>query len=235
MLEFITKYFNFISYGFELFAMITALFSIRKYRGTSTIIFVYYIIYVVFVEAIGATFFYYRSFLVTRFLINIGFNSTAWYNLFWMFGSILFMMYYIYNLLNNKKTKIILKAISVLFVLIILGHFFIYPQVFFKEHHAIYQLSGALVMLICVALYLLEFIKSDVISKAFNTFSFYALSALLIWWLLVTPILLFDVYNTDSDWDFVYLKRRVFVFANIFMYTCFAIGLIVSKPKYKNE
>ncbi|MCB0447396.1 MAG: hypothetical protein KDD03_07775 [Gelidibacter sp.] len=106
---------------------------------------------------------------------------------------------------------------------------------FLKTHASFYQLSGALATIFCIALYFIQLLKSDAIVVMFTTFGFYASVGLFVWWLIVTPVLFFDVYNTTSDWDFANLKRRIFLFANIFMYTCFSVGLIISKPQLKND
>ena len=233
MLKFLTDNFSFIVYGFEIAAMLVGILCYKKFNGTTTQIFIYYLMYVAFVDCFGATFFYLKEFPITSFLISNDVKSVAWYNFFWFFGSIVFVLYYIYRVLKIKKNKRFLQLITVLFIIIILGHFIINPEVFFKQHHSLYQLLGAFSILISVSVYFIEFISGDEITKAFKSFSFYALSALFIWWIIVTPILLFDAYNTAADWDFANLKRRIFLFANIFMYSCFIIGLIMSKPELK--
>ncbi|WP_161804990.1 hypothetical protein [Lacinutrix mariniflava] len=126
-------------------------------------------------------------------------------------------------------------VLVIIFSVLILGHLFMHPLIFFRENHSFYQLSGAFTLLIACSIYFIELINSEAINNAFKTYSFYALSGVILWWIIITPILFFDAYNTVSDWDFVNLKRRIFVFANIFMYSCFAIGLIVSKPHFKND
>lgn len=214
--------------------MLIGIFCLNKYKETTTIIFICFLIYVVFVDYTGATYFYNINFTLTSFLVDKGFNSKAWYNLFWYFGSVIFVLFYIYNVLQSRRHKMIIFILMLVFALLILGHFLLYPKVFFGEHHALYQLAGAFSLLIACSVYFIELVNSESINYTFKTFSFYALIAVLIWWLIVTPILFFESYNTESDWDFANLKRRIFVFANIFMYSCFAIGLLVSKPQ-KNE
>ena len=235
MLKFITENFSFISYGFEFLALLVGLLCYKKYKGTSTIIFIYFTLFVVFVDYSGATYFYNISFPLTTFLKEIGFNSYAWYNLFWFYGSVVFVLYYIYVILKLQRNKRILITIFLIFTILTLGYYSMYPKLFFNIHSSFIQLLVAFTLLIASAIYFVEFINSESIINALKTFSFYALTAVLIWWLIVTPILLFDAYNSELDWDFANLKRRIFVFANIFMYSCFAIGLIVSKPYFKND
>jgi hypothetical protein len=110
-----------------------------------------------------------------------------------------------------------------------LGHFILYFDVFMNTHPKLYQFLGLLATFICIALYFIEFLQSDSILNIFKTFGFYASIGLFLWWLIITPVIFFDFYNTVSDWNFVNLKSLIFLFANIFMYTCFTVGLIVSK------
>jgi len=77
-------------------------------------------------------------------------------------------------------------------------------------------------------------LKSDDLLNLSKSFAVYATFGLFLWWLITTPIIFYETYNTTADWDFANLKRRVFLFANIFMYTCFVLGLIASKPQ-KNK
>ncbi len=235
MFEFITEYFNYIANGFELFAALTAVICYKTYKNTSTRYFIYFLCYIVFVETVGIGFFYFSEFPVIAFLRDFGLRSVIWYNIFWMFGSVLFVMYYFHSLMKPKLYKTTIKIAVLVFMVAMLGHFCIYPDMFLKTHASFYQLSGALATIFCIALYFIQLLKSDAIVVMFTTFGFYASVGLFVWWLIVTPVLFFDVYNTTSDWDFANLKRRIFLFANIFMYTCFSVGLIISKPQLKND
>lgn len=235
MLDFLTQYFYLITYGFEIIAAITGIVCFNKFKLTPVKYFIYFLVYVVFVELMGAMFIFYKDFLVIRFLRSLGLRTTSWFNLFWMFGSILFIYFYFFNQLKSKRGKQVIKLASGLFIILMLGHFIVFSNLFFTVHSPFYQLFGAVSTFICIALYLTEFIKSESILNLFRTFGFYASISLLIWWLIITPVLFYDTYNTSLDMDFVFLKRRIFLFANIFMYTCFTIGLIVSKPELKND
>ena len=139
--------------------MLTGLFCLKKYKGTTTRIFIFFLIYVVFIDFTGATYFYKIKFLPTEYLGDVGFNSKAWYNLFWLFGSILFVLYYIYHVLQRKGNKRIIIVLVSIFTALMLGHFFISPQVFFKEHHSFYQLTGAFSLLIGCSIYFIELIN----------------------------------------------------------------------------
>lgn len=232
MLKFLTEYFNFISNGIELVAALTGILCFRKYKSTTTKYFIYFLFYIVFVEAVGVGFYYFKTSPIISFLRSFGIKSVAWFNLFWMFGSVLFVMCYFHSLLKLKSYKILIKITALVFSMLMLGHFYMYPELFLKTHAPFYLLMGAFATSICVVLYFVELLKSDAIIDMFATFGFYASVGLLVWWLIISPVFFYDIYNTTSDWDYVNLKRLIFLFANIFMYTCFSVGLIVSKAKY---
>ena len=91
---------------------------------------------------------------------------------------------------------------------------------------------GACSLLICLTLYFIELLQSSLVLDFKRLLSFYVSIAIFTWWLIITPLVFFEIYNTIEDYDYANLKRLIFLFANVFMYTCFTIGLIVSKPKY---
>ena len=235
MLDFLTSYFNFIVYGFEIFAALVGLYFLNKTKTRCTKIFVFYLLYVVFVEFVGTCLIYFKSTTIFSFLISLGILSTGWYNLFWMYGSVIFVLFYYHTLFTNLRFKLFLKIMAILFSIVMISHFIVFPDIFLTNRTPLYQISGLIITLICVTLYFIEFLNGEKILMVFQTFSFYATLGLFVWWLIVTPVIFFENYNTEADWDFANLKRRIFLFANIFMYTCFVTGFIMSKPKSNHE
>ena len=231
MVDFLTSNFNFIIYGFELLAAIVGVLCYKKFKDTATLYFIYFLIYVFFVELIGASLIYFNTFPPIKMIRSIGIRSMNWYNLFWFFGSIVFVLFYFHSLIKLILYKHIIKGVGVVFSIIMIGHFIINNEVFMNSHPKIYQLLGLIATFICISLYFIEFLKSDSILQIFNTFGFYASLGLFLWWLIITPVIFFDNYNTIADWDFVNLKRRIFLFANIFMYSTFIFALLWCKPQ----
>ncbi len=231
MLDFLIDNFNFITYGFEFIAVLTGLIFFKRYKKTTVKIFIIFLVYTIFVEFMGAFLVYFRTFSVIRLIRSLGFSVNIWFNIFWLFGSILFVSYYYHSLLKQKRHQIVVRILVVLFSVLMFLHITIYPQLFIKTHPPFYLISGLIVTSSSITLYFIELLKGDAILNILRTFGFYVSSGLLVWWLVITPVLFFDLYNTSADWDFANLKRFIFLFANIFMYSCFTIGLIVSNPK----
>lgn len=231
MIEFLAKNFNFITYGLEFLAALTGIICLKNYINSSTKYFIFFLIYIFIIEVLGASLVYYPDFYPVYLIRRIGFQMTNWYNIFWFFGSIVFVLYYFYSLLQLKQNKFIIKIVGILFSLIMLGHFIIYFDVFMSSHPKLYQFLGLLATFISIALYFIEFLKSDSMLNIFKTFGFYASIGLFLWWLIITPVIFFDFYNTEADWHFVNLKRLIFLFANAFMYSTFTFALMYCKPE----
>ena len=81
----------------------------------------------------------------------------------------------------------------------------------------------------------MEILLSDTILVFYKSINFYISVAILIWWLIITPIVFFEKYNTTSDWDYVFLKWQIKLFANICMYLTFTFALIFCKPENKTN
>lgn len=231
VLKYLTENFNFITYGLEILAALVGVFSYKKYKNTNTKWFIYFLFYVVFVEYVGASLMYFRLHWVASFVHRFGIRSTSWYNLFWFFGSTLFLLVYYYKLLYNKLNKQLLLGLAIVFVIVFTSYTVFNFQDFLKSHPLIYSMLCASVIFLSVSLYFIDFIKRDAIVNAFSTFSFYVSIVFLIWWLIITPTLFFNSYNTENDWDFVNLKRRIFLFSNMFMYLTFTFALIWCRPQ----
>ncbi|XMO85951.1 hypothetical protein AAFN75_14270 [Algibacter sp. AS12] len=230
MIDFLTRNFNFITYALEFLAAFVGLLCIKKYRNTSTRYFIYFLFYIFFVEVIGAMLAYTPNFLPIQLLRKMGVRVYNWYNLLWLYGSIVFVVFYFHAILRRKKLKLVIRVVGVIFSIIMLSHFIFNFEVFLNSRSIFYQIAGLITTFVCIITYFIELTNSDSILNMFKIFSFYASVGLFLWWLIITPVLFFDTYNTESDWDFVNLKRLIFLFANIFMYSCFTLGLIISKP-----
>ena len=218
MLKYLTTHFNFVVYFFEVLAILTAIFTFKKFKNTKTKLFIYYLFYVGFVELGAAAITYFKSNILIEFLLKTGIKVIGWFNIFWLIGSVIFISIYYLNILKIRLFKLILTWLSISFTITSISYIFF----------------GAVVIFTSCVLYFLELLQLDNLIKLTDHFPFYASIALFLWWLVTSPLFFYEIYNNESDWDFVNLKRRVFLFANIFMYTCFAIGLILSKPQPKN-
>lgn len=234
MLKYLTTHFNFVVYFFEVLAILTAIFTFKKFKNTKTKLFIYYLFYVGFVELGAAAITYFKSNILIEFLLKTGIKVIGWFNIFWLIGSVIFISIYYLNILKIRLFKLILTWLSISFTITSISYLLFNLSDLNTAHPYLYIFFGAVVIFTSCVLYFLELLQLDNLIKLTDHFPFYASIALFLWWLVTSPLFFYEIYNNESDWDFVNLKRRVFLFANIFMYTCFAIGLILSKPQPKN-
>ena len=76
-----------------------------------------------------------------------------------------------------------------------------------------------------------KIINSQEILFFYKSINFYIAAVILIWWIITTPLMFYNMYFTSSDWTFVLLKREIILLANIFMYSSFTIALLWCKPQ----
>ena len=100
----------------------------------------------------------------------------------------------------------------------------------FKSAYTILYISQTVIILLCAIFYFLEVLEGDKILFISKSLYFYISFTIFFWWLITTPLIFFDKYYILEDKNYVILKTAIYIFANIFMYTTFSIGLIVSKP-----
>ncbi|MFV0571822.1 MAG: hypothetical protein ACK5M1_05245 [Xanthomarina gelatinilytica] len=232
MEEFLRQNYYSINILVEILATVTGLILYKRYKHTPTKYFIWFLVYIASCEFLGSYTRYSHKDGFLYFLEGTLFEYNYWWStLYWKIGAILFFTIYYYKILETDIFKKIIKAVgysflsfSSIFILLNLKDFFI-------RFFPIISVLGALVVFICVTLYLIEALKSDKLFFIYKSISFYITLAIFIWWLIITPLIFYDIYSSTSDWNFVFLKWQVYLFANIFMYGTFTIGLIVSKPE----
>ena len=90
---------------------------------------------------------------------------------------------------------------------------------------------GAFIILLCISFYFIEILNSDKVLNFYKSINFWISITLLIWWLVITPLVFYDIYFSAVDWNFIILKWQIYLMMNIFMYTSFTIALIWCKPE----
>jgi hypothetical protein len=154
-----------------------------------------------------------------------------WSTLFWKIGAIMFFSFYYNSILTNEKFKRIIKysgySFLVLSIIYILFNWDDYFIIFFP----IIDILGAVIVFLCTAFYFFETLSSEKILTFYKSINFYISAAIFIWWLIITPLVFYDIYNSHYDWNFIFLKWQIYLFANIVMYLTFTFALIFCKPE----
>lgn len=235
MLEFIGENYTLLNDSPIFIAALAGILCYKKYKKTKVRYFIYFLVYVFFVDFLGG---------YPKFLQDYGFlagfkelidgtvlqQNYWWFTLFWSVGSILFITFYYQNILETIKYKRLLKYVRVVFAVIALAYIFLNWNLFFTQGFPFIKVFGALVVYLCIALYFLELLSGESFLNYYKSVNFYISVALLVWWLVTTPVVFFDVYLHDKDMSYAITKALIFLSSNIFMYITFAVALIACKP-----
>lgn len=236
MNDFLIKYYSFITKGVILIAAITGFILYKKYKKTPIKYFILFIGYVVLVEFIA----YYPTLLIkyeslTSLKLIIDktvFRQNYWvYNLFWGIGSIIFFSVFYLKILKYKKYKLIVKSVLSIFLLSSILCIIFNWNDFFISSFPFFKISGTILILLYSVLFYIETLESEESTNIFKYVNFYICSILLIWWLVTGPVVFFEKYVFDADWDFIFLRWQIYLSANIFMYLGFALAFIFCKPE----
>lgn len=232
MEEFLLKNYSTIINLIEFVSAVTGVFYFKKYKGTAATFFVYYLIYIFLIEFVGKYSIYVQGNGFLSALKGTLFEYNYWFfNVFWYIGGPLFFGIYYQRVLENQTHKKVLKIITALFVVSSISIFILNFKNFFRMWFIPVEVMGAIVVLLAVVFYFFELLKSDKILYFYKSLNFYITASIFVFWLIITPLVFYNAYFSTSDWNFVFLRREIYLFANVFMYSVFTIGLIVSKSE----
>lgn len=232
MEEFITKNFNFITYFVEVLAATTGVLLHTRYKLTEAKYFIYYLVYIVLVEVLGSYSHYLNELNLQSLLEGTHFyDSVFWFTLFFDIGAIVFFSFYYYKILKTRLFKSVLKYGTYLFLVASIIDIMSNWQTFYDTFSSFIEILGACLIILCALFFFIELLQSENVLNFKKNVNFYITVAIFIWWMVITPLVFYNTYHSEADWDFVNLNRLIYLFANIFMYTTFTVGLIVSKPK----
>lgn len=221
---------------FEFIAAMVGLFCLRKFRKSPSKYFIYFLISVVIADFIGSYPYYidklewldpiYQLIKGTMFL-----EGNWWTTLFWSVGSALFYAFYFRKVLKHKRYRRTLGYASILLVFVSVISISLDWESFMLSSIISIELVSFGVIIMASSFYLIETINSEQILSFYKSLNFYIAVTILIWKLVTTPLLFYDMYLTSSDWAFVLLKWKIILFFNMFMYLTFSLALIACKPE----
>ncbi|KJD34223.1 membrane protein [Tamlana sedimentorum] len=233
MNEFLIKYYYIITFSVESLAAVTGLILYKKYKLTSAKYFIWFLCYLTICDTLA-----YYPLLIKHgylsFLRNTRFFSNFWWStLFWHIGAILFFTFYYRKILTYKTFKIVLKYAGYLF----LAFCFIYVSLNFEDYFVrffpVISVFGALIIFMCVMFYFIEMLQSNNILTFYKNLNFYITAISFIWWLIITATVFYEIYNSNNDWNFIFLRWQIYMFANAIMYFGFTFALIYCRPEAK--
>jgi len=232
MEQFLLQYKNAITFGVEFLAAITGIILYRKYKFTIGRYFIYFLIYLTICDTFGSYTLHIRNGGIFSFLEGTVFiRNYWWFTLCWKIGAIMFFSFYFQKILTNNAFKQILKYTTYAFFVFSMSYIVINWSDFFVRFFPAISVFGAIIVFMCSVFYFIEILKSDKILTFYNSLNFYISTGIFVWWLIITPLVFYDIYMTNRDWNFIFLRWQIYLFANIFMYSTFTFALIWCKPE----
>ncbi|MDN3667121.1 hypothetical protein ACFFU1_07210 [Algibacter miyuki] len=232
MEEFLFAYKNTISYFLENMAAVTGLILFKKYKHTNAKYFIYFLVYLAVCDFLAGYTRYIRNDGPLSFLEDTVFRKNYWWStLFWKIGAIVFFTFYFNKILKTPIFKTIIKAVGISFVLFSVSYIALHWDAYFVTFFPSIGVFGAITVLISTIFYFIEVLQSDKILTFYKSLNFYISFAVFIWWLIITPLVFYDIYMSNKDWNFIFLKWQIYLIANITMYSTFTFALIWCKPE----
>ena len=233
MQDFLLEYKNTISFSVEILAAVTGLVLYKKYKPTAAKYFIRFLVYLSICDFLGGYVNYISNDGFFSFLSGTIFVRNFWWStLFWKIGAIVFFSFYYNKVLKRKPFKVLIKYSGIVFLLFSLSYIITHWNEYFTRFFPIIDVIGAVVVFLCTVFYFIEVLQSERILTFYKSLNFYISAAIFIWWLIITPLVFYDIYNSHYDWNFIFLKWEIYLFANIVMYLTFTFALIYCKQEH---
>lgn len=242
MQEFLLKNYTFLTSLVEAMAALTGVIFFKKYKNTNAKYFIYFLVYLTICDFLSN---YTRLVFPDKLLgILVGtlIEKNYWFStLYWKIGAIMFFAFYYHKILRTKSFKATIKYASYSFLIFSLLYVLSYWEAFFDSFFPIISVLGAIIVFLCTVFYFIEILLSNKILTFYKSINFYISAAIFIWWLIITPIVFYDNYTTyeidvyERDWEYIKLRRLIYLSANIVMYSTFTLALIWCRPDTENN
>lgn len=232
MNEFLLAYKFLITTGVEVLAAVAGILFFKKYKPTAAKYFIYFLVYLTLCDFVSNYPRYVKDGGLFSFLQGTVFIKNYWFaTLYWKIGAILFFVFYYCKILKTVVFKQLIKIGGFCFLLFSIVYIVLNWDDYFRTFFPAIDVSGAFIIFLCTVFYFIEVLQSDNILTFYKSLNFYISFAIFIWWLIVTPLVFYDVYMTGLDWNFIFLRWQIYLIANIFMYGTFTFALIFCKPE----
>ena len=238
MKEFLVENYSLLTYFVEVMAALTGVILFGKYKNTFIKYFIFFLVYLTFCDTISNYTKYVKEGEILYFLIGTLIEKNYWLStIYWKIGAILFFAFYYNKILKTKYFKEIIKYASLIFFIFSITHILLNLEAFFVSFFPIISILGAVIVFLCTVFYFIEILQNEEVLTFYKSLNFYISVAIFIWWLIITPIVFYDNYTSyevgvyERDWDYINLRRLIYLFSNIFMYSTFTFALIYCKPE----
>jgi hypothetical protein len=217
----------FLFHLLELTAAISASIYWLKTKDKSIKPFVWYLWFIVCVETIGLYPYLYdiTDNSIIKAIANSRIRRNFWlYNLYNPIVVLLIGMFLIANTKDLISHKVI-TLVSWSYVFFCIGYFLI-TNSFFKHELPYDWIVSTFVIFTMVMLYLRELMRSDKILRFYKTPVFYVTTALLLWYICLTPIVIFNSYFLKINPEFNAFRRTFLATSNIILYSWYTLAFL---------
>ncbi|GAA4809508.1 hypothetical protein [Litoribaculum gwangyangense] len=230
--DFLIKNYSLLTYAIEFLAALTGILLLKSYKLSNVKYFIFFLCFLTIGDISNSYTSLIRNNGILSFLESTVFiNNYWWSTLYWKIGAILFFVFYFRKILKTEVFRKTLKFSGFIFLIISIACIVINWEHFFSRFFPIISIMGALIIFLCTSFYFFEVLKSDKILTFYKTINFYISGAIFIWWLIITPIVFYDIYGEHRDMTYINLRRYIYLFANLIMYSTFTFALIWCKPQ----
>lgn len=220
----------------ELLAALAGSYYYLKTKDNQIRIFVWYLWLIVGVETFGM----YGYLLQNNYdnvlfiwIKNSVFCSNTWlYNIYSLVSIILFWKFYSL-IIDDYISKKIIKFSTIIYIFFSVIYFTL-SGAFFTKSIPYDVFFETFLVFIFVMLYYRQLLKSDKILFFYKLPVFYLSSGLLLWYLCITPLYIFDGYHYAINKDFIKFRNSFNSFANILLYSCYTFGFLYTL-QYKKQ
>ncbi|WP_372756567.1 hypothetical protein [Mariniflexile sp.] len=238
MQEFLLSNYVLFTYSVEAMAAITGVLLYKKYKNSTTRYFIYFLVYLTICDFLSCYTWLVFPDKLFSFLVGTIIEKNYWWStLYWKIGAIMFFAFFYRKILKTKHFKNIIKLTSYSFFIFSVGYILYNFEKFFITFFPLISVLGSIIIFLCAGFYFIEVLQSEKILTFYKSLTFYISATIFIWWLIITPIVFYDNYTTyeiavyERDWDYIKLRRTIYLFSNIFMYSTFTFALIWCRPE----
>jgi len=226
---------SFITKLFEIVTAISGSWYLHKTKNEKIRIFVYYLWLTVVVEVLG----FYRQILQYDYdyawfiaIKNSVFHQNTWlYNIYSFLAIGLLGVFYS-DLFISKSFKLLIRGIVLVYSVFTI-FYYTFTDAFFTMGLPYDDILASVIITIYIICYFIELMRSEYILQYYKLPSFYISIALLLWYLCVTPLFIFNSYFRAVNIEFVAFRSLFLLYINIFTYSCISFGFWYSLKKSK--
>ena len=230
--EFLRQNYFLFTYSLEFLAAVTGIFCYKKYKSSAAKFFVIYLVYIFLVDFFGRYPTFLKDFGFDYLIKNTVFEKNyLWYAVFGSLGRMLYFLVFYRKILRTELFKKLYSYVAYFLVTISIISLIAGIEQFYQKSSSFISINSSILIILGSILYLVEVLQSDKILDFYKSINFYISSVFLIWLLIITPLTFYEIYFSTADWNFVFLKWQIYLFANIFMYLTFTFALIYCKPE----